>query len=138
MSRILVALLILAAAVAGLALTARAQGDTSPPEETVEPAAPSPSPAPCAPDRILVKVKPGADPAAVIGRYGGTIIQTIPGIDVQVVTVPAGTGQQAIDALNADPFVQYAEPDSVVEIRSEGDGPDCPDMEDDLGPSPQP
>ena len=47
------------------------------------------------------KVLP-ARPAIVIGRYGGTIIQTIPGIDVQVVNVPGGTGQQAIDALNAD------------------------------------
>ena len=155
MTRLLVALLILTAAVTGLAMTARAQQETPPaegeapeqgapeqiitedvaPEQMVpadptsEPVvpvpvviapSPSPSPSPCKPDRILVKVKPGADPAAVIGRHGGTIIQTIPGIDVQIVNVPHGTGQQVIDALNADPDVQYAEPDGVVRISSEG------------------
>ena len=118
MSRLLVALLILTAAVIGLALTARAQQEPAPPSpgETAAPEQPVSSPASpnCPPDRILVKVKPGADPAAVIARYGGTIINTIPGIDVQVVTVPGGTGQQAIAGLSADPEVQYAEPDGVV------------------------
>ena len=68
----------------------------------------------CKPDRILVKVQPGIDAAAVVARYGGTIVRTIPGIEVQVVTVPAGQGQQAIDALSADPEVQYAEADQIV------------------------
>ncbi|MCC7370972.1 MAG: hypothetical protein IT306_21335 [Chloroflexi bacterium] len=133
MVRILVALLILTAAIAGLAVTARAQQEPPPTEEAVpeppaaipEPPAAAPSPAACPPDRILVKVKPGADPAVVIGRYGGTIIQTILGIDVQVVNVPGGTGQQAIDALNADPDVQYAEPDGVVRISNGGSGTGC-------------
>jgi hypothetical protein len=123
MSRIAVSLLVLAFAVAGLAITARAQQD------------PSPSPVPrqdtqgqseavvttCPPDRLLVKLKPGADPASVIARYGGTIVQTISGIEVQVVTVPAGQGQQAIDALSADPEVQYAEADQIVHALA-GDG----------------
>ena len=115
MSRLLVALLILTVAVTGLALTARAQQEPAP-TETAAPEQPVSSPASpnCPPDRILVKVKPGADPVAVIARYGGTIINTIPGIDVQVVTVPGGTGQQAIAGLSADPDVQYAEPDGVV------------------------
>jgi hypothetical protein len=136
----LVSLLVLAFAVSGLALSVRAQQDPPPHEESQpgenyadeqvlapEPAPqkePPISPVPaCKPDRILVKVKPGADPAAVIERYGGTIIQTIPGIEVQVVTVPGGTGQQAIDALNADPDVQYAEADGVV--RASEAGPGC-------------
>jgi hypothetical protein len=132
MTRILVALMILTAAVMGLALTARAQQEPAPletdaPEQTVSlPLEASPMPSPeagpttCQPERILVKVKPGADAADVIGRHGGTIIQTISGIDVQIVNVPGGTGQAAIDALSADPDVQYAEPDGIVRISSEG------------------
>lgn len=121
MSRMLVALLILAAAVAGLAMTARAQQEPIPteipaPEQPVT----SPAPANCPPDRILVKVKPGADPATVIARYGGTIINTISGIDVQVVTVPGGARPQAIADLSADPEVQYAEPDGVVRATGAG------------------
>ena len=76
----------------------------------------------CTPDRILVKVRPGFDPATVIARYGGTIGRTIPGIEVHVVTVPAGQGQQAIDAPNADPEVQYAEADQIVTAAQAGTG----------------
>jgi hypothetical protein len=136
----LVSLLVLAFAVAGLSLTVRAQQDLPAQEESQAPdgengnQAPASEPAPqkeppaspsaaCQPDRILVKIKPGADPAAVIARHGGTIVQTIPGIEVQVVTVPGGTGQQAIDALSADPDVQYAEADSIV--RASEAGPGC-------------
>ena len=112
MNRVAVALLLLAVAVAGLALTARAQQDP-PPQEESQPYL-EPSVSACPSDRLLVKTRPGADPAVVIARYGGTIIQTIPGIEVQVVTVPAGQGQQTITSLSADPEVQYAEPDGIV------------------------
>lgn len=124
MSRILVALLLLVCAVGGLALTARAQQDPPPADASPEASQPAPEAtvSPCPPDRILVKTQPGADPAAVIARYGGTIIQTIPGIEVQVVTVPAGKGAEAIAALSADPEVRYAEPDGVVRATAEGDG----------------
>ena len=128
MSRITLALLLLAVAVTGLAMTARAQQDP-PPEaaslpqtESAMTAQPEPSPTACTPDRILVKVQPGADPAAVVARYGGTIERTISGIEVHVVTVPAGQGQQAIDALNADPEVRYAEPDQIVYATQAGSG----------------
>ena len=50
------------------------------------------------------------------------IVQTIPGIEVQVVTVPAGQGQQTIDALNADADVQYAEPDQLVRASETSSG----------------
>ena len=114
MSRITISLLLLAFAVTGLAMTARAQQEP-PPEEASQPQPQPESPMPgCKPDRIMVKVRPGFDPAAVVARYGGTIVRTIPGIEVQVVTVPAGQGQQAIDALSADPEVQYAEADQIV------------------------
>jgi hypothetical protein len=120
MNRIAVALLLLAFAVAGLALTARAQQE--PPMQEEPQPQPEPSVSACPPDRLLVKTHPGADPAVVIARYGGTIIQTIPGIEVQVVTVPAGMGQQTIDALSADPEVQYAEPDRIVRVAETGGG----------------
>lgn len=148
MRQILIALLILITAVTGLAMTARAQQQEPPPGESAssesvlegteleppaaepvvseppmsQPVAPSPGAANCPPDRLVVKVKPGADAAATIGRQGGTIIQTIPSIEVHVVLVPHGTGPQAIAALSADPDVQYAEPDGVVRIASGSGG----------------
>jgi hypothetical protein len=138
MSRVAVALLLLAFAVAGLALTARAQQDPAPQDglqadqelpEQERPRSERPHETPpsvaCPPDRLLVKVGAGADAAAVVARHGGTVIQTIPGVDVQVVIVPAGTGQQALDALNADPEVEYAEPDGVVRVSQPGPGTSC-------------
>jgi hypothetical protein len=128
MTRIAIALLVLAFALAGLALTARAQQEPVPratPQQDSQPQ-PEPSVSTCQPDRLLVKVRPGADPSAVIARFGGTIIQTIPGIEVQVVTVPAGQGQQTIDALTADPEVQYAEPDQIVQASAGQPGNLCP------------
>jgi hypothetical protein len=124
MGRITISLLLLAFAVTGLAMTARAQQEP-PPEEASQPqpAPEAPMPA-CKPDRILVKVLPGADAAAVVARYGGTIVQTISGIDVHVVTVPAGQGQQVIDALNADPEVKYAEADQIV-TAAQASGSGC-------------
>jgi hypothetical protein len=122
MSRVTISLLLLAFAVTGLAMTVRAQQEP-PPEEASQPQPQPESPMPvCEPDRILVKVQPGFDPATVIARYGGTIVRTIPGIEVQVVTVPAGQGQQAIDALVADPEVQYAEADQIVTAAQAGSG----------------
>jgi hypothetical protein len=120
----LVALLLLGFAVAGLAVTVRAQQEPTP-EARPQPI-PEPSSVACSPDRILVKVRDGVDAAALIGRYGGTVIQTISGIDVQVVDVPHGTGQQAIDVLSADPDVVYAEADQIVTTQAgEPDG-GCP------------
>lgn len=120
MSRTAVALLLLTFAVAGLALTVRAQQDPAPQDESGP--QPAPSGSGCPTDRLLVKIYAALDPAVVIGRYGGTIVQTIPGIEVQVVTVPAGQGKRTIDALNADPEVQYAEPDQIVRALDEGSG----------------
>ena len=136
MTRIAISLLVLAFAVAGLAMTARAQQDAAPQptasslenqssdntsSEKPKPAEPSPM-STCKPDTILVKVNPGADPATVIARHGGTIVRTISGIDVQVVSVPGGTGQQAIDDLSADPDVKYAEADQIVHASGAGEG----------------
>jgi Fervidolysin N-terminal prodomain len=127
MMRIFVSLFVLAFAIAGLAMTAQAQQDPAPESAGVQDPLPSPEPSmtPCKPDSLLVKVNPGADPAEVIGRHGGTILRTISGIDVQVVAVPAGTGLQTIDELNADPDVKYAEADQIVQASQTGGGAGC-------------
>src|SRR3954453_10408756 len=94
MTRLTISLLVLAFAITGLCMTVRAQQDP-PPESAAKPdpqPQPEPSVSSCKPDSLLVKVNPGADPAAVVARHGGTIIRTISGIDVQVVAVPGGTG----------------------------------------------
>jgi hypothetical protein len=143
MTRLMISLFVLAFAVAGLAMTARAQQDPPPdaaasqdnaqsneaPSPDIsaapQPVLPSPEASPvstCKPDTILVKVNDGVDPAAVIARHGGTLVRTIGGIDVQVIAVPAGTGRQAIDEYMADPDVKYAEADQIVRAASTGSG----------------
>lgn len=70
-----------------------------------------------APDRILVKFKSGTDPAsaaAVHRQNGGTVIDTIPQVGVQVVTVPAGTVPAKVIDYGRSPSVQYAEPDYIA------------------------
>ena len=70
-----------------------------------------------APDRILVKFKSGTDPAsaaAVHRQNGGTVIDTIPQVGVQVVTVPAGTVPAKVIDYGQSPSVQYAEPDYIA------------------------
>src|SRR4051812_12313698 len=122
MTRLTISLLVLVFAITGLSMTARAQQDP-PPDSAAKPdpqPQPEPSVSSCKPDSLLVKVNPGADPAEVIERHGGTIVRTISGIDVQVVAVPAGTGLQAIDELNADSDVKYAEADQIVKATSTG------------------
>ena len=122
MGRTALALLLLTFAVAGLALNASAQQDP-PPEEASQPQpAPESTMSSCQPDRLLVKVQPGVDAVAFVARYGGTITRTITGIDVHVVTVPGGQGQQVLDAMNADPEVEYAEADQIVRASAQGSG----------------
>src|SRR5450756_224616 len=70
-----------------------------------------------APDRILVKFQPGTDAAtaaAVHRQNGGLVIDTIPDIVVQVVTVPAGTVPAKVIDYGQSPSVQYAEPDYIA------------------------
>ena len=134
MTRIAIALLVLVFAVAGLAMAVKAQQDEdvqpTPIEASqvqIEQLAPTESPVTaCKPDTLLVKVNPGADAAAVISRHGGTLVRTISGIDVHVVAVPAGTGQQKIDEFTADPEVKYAEADQIVRaVQSGGPSGGC-------------
>ena len=70
-----------------------------------------------APDRILVKFKPGVtllEAAEVHRQLGGQLKATIPGIDVQVVTVPKGQAMAKVKAYSANSRVAYAEPDFLA------------------------
>src|SRR5437867_9815591 len=69
---------------------------------------------PFAPDRVLVKFKPGTAASAVAEAHrqaGGHTLKTILAIGVQVVSVPAGTVLGKVAAYRANPNVLYAEPD---------------------------
>ena len=83
---------------------------------------------PFAPDRVLVKFRPGtaASEIGVAHRQAkGQVLKTISGIGVQVVRVPAGTVLGKVAAYNANPNVEYAEPDfyRVLVIPNEEPGP---------------
>ncbi|MCG3153174.1 MAG: hypothetical protein GEEBNDBF_02484 [bacterium] len=61
--------------------------------------------------RILVRFAPSADADAIHARLGGTFDKFIEGMDVQIVTVPAGQELALIAAYNREAGVDYAEPD---------------------------
>ncbi|MBA2449132.1 MAG: hypothetical protein H0V51_14020 [Chloroflexi bacterium] len=87
-------------------------------------ATPSPE---CVADELFVKFRPGADPAVVSARYGGTIRSAISFIDVYVVAVPYGTVAQKVAEFGADAEVEYAEPVGVARIPESppGESPPC-------------
>lgn len=70
----------------------------------------------CVPDELFVKFLPGADPAVVSARHGGSIKSEIGFIGVHVVSIPTGTAAEKIPAFQADAEVEYAEPVGVVTI----------------------
>lgn len=81
-----------------------------------------------APETVLVKFKPGTTASAVSNAHrqaDGQVMKTIPGIDVQVVRVPAGSVPAKVAAYGNNPNVEYAEPDyyRVLRIPSEEPGP---------------
>jgi len=81
-----------------------------------------------APDRVLVRFRPrtAASTTGMAHRLaGGRKLKQIPGIDVQVVAVPAGTVEQTIARYRANPNVEYAEPDyyRVLVIPDERNDP---------------
>jgi len=106
----LLAALTLLALTAAMAIPALAGLGAAPPGERANAAS-------HAPDRILVKFKLGTDAAtaaAVHRQNSGTVIDTIPQIDVQVVSVPAGTVPAKVAAYGRSAHVQYAEPDYIA------------------------
>ena len=70
----------------------------------------------CAPDELFIKFRPGADPAIVTARYGGTIKSEIAFIGVHVVSISPGTAAEKGPEFQADPEVEYAEAVGVVTI----------------------
>lgn len=82
------------------------------------PGRPTPGEAAFAPGRILVKFQPGvsaAQKAAAHRAQGAHVLQVIPGIDVQVVNVPAGAERARVAAYARSPLVAYAEPDYIAQ-----------------------
>jgi thermitase len=92
-------------------------------------AAPPSNPAPVSDfssQQILVKFKPGTglpEATRIHRRLGGQVKETIPGIGVQVVTVPTGRAKEKVKAYSSDVRVTYAEPDFVAETLGSPDDP---------------
>ena len=81
-----------------------------------------------APDRVLVKFKPGsaaAEHSKAHREAGGKKLREIPGIGVHVVHVPRGKVQDKIASYGANPNVEFAEPDyyRLLVIPDEGNDP---------------
>lgn len=91
----------------------------------------SPPPA-YAPDRVLVKFKPGlaeSEVAALARQSGDRHLRSIPGLDVHVLEVPAGSVLDRVALYQRNPNVLYAEPDfyRILIEPNEGTDPPPPD-----------
>jgi len=89
---------------------------------------PASAPERYAPDRVLVKFKPGTAAAQIAEAHrhaAAVAISSIAAIDVQVVGVPAGSVLAKVAAYQANPNVLYAEPDyyRLLVVPSEEPGP---------------
>ncbi|MCJ7576692.1 MAG: S8 family serine peptidase [Dehalococcoidia bacterium] len=76
--------------------------------------------------QILVKFKPGTslpEVAEIHRQLGGQVKETIPGIGVQVVTVPEGHAMAKAKAYSSNARVAYAEPDFVAQALGSPDDP---------------
>lgn len=67
---------------------------------------------------LLVRVRPGADAAALHRQAGGRFLHRIDGIDVDVVAVPSSSVAAAVTTYRAMPDVVYAEPNRRVRISA--------------------
>ena len=84
-----------------------------------------------APDRLLVRFKPGTPAASIanLHRQAKTqTLKTIPHIDVQVIKVPSGLLQQKLKTYRANPNVEFAELDHhrILILPTEGTDPPPP------------
>ena len=84
-----------------------------------------------APDRVLVRFKPGTAAASVADLHrlaGGERLKTIPHIGVEVIKIPKGRVQQTVQRYRANPNVEFAEPDyhRVLVLPTEGSDPPPP------------
>jgi thermitase len=74
----------------------------------------------------MVSFEPGTSrplAARIHRQLGGQVTTTIPGIGVQVVTVPEGEAMAMDKAYSSYPRVAYAEPDFVVQALGDPDDP---------------
>jgi len=86
-----------------------------------------------APGEVLVKFKPGVDALraeTAVGRLGGAVRQRLQNLDIRRVTVPKGLERKVIDALRADPSVEFAEPNYVRRIAMAPNDPLYPSQSD--------
>jgi len=87
----------------------------------------SPAPAPgFSSEQILVKFRSGTslpEAAQIHRQLGGQVKKTIPGIGVQVVTVPKGQNVAKANTYSSNARVAYAEPDFMAEALGSPDDP---------------
>jgi hypothetical protein len=81
-----------------------------------------------APDRVLVRFRPGTAASAVAEAHrsaAGALLDVLPGIGVQVVRVATGSVTAKVAAYQANPNVLYAEPDyyRLLVVPNEEPGP---------------
>jgi len=77
-------------------------------------------------ERILVKFQPNVslpEAAEIHRQLGGQVKETIPGIGVQVITVPKGQAKAKAKAYGLNARVLYAEPDFVAQAMGSPDDP---------------
>lgn len=78
------------------------------------------------PDRIVVKFKEGVSSVHVAQLHasqGTSIVSEIPQIGVQVLSVPPGEVEAKIAAFEADPRVEFAEPDYIAQVAYDPNDP---------------
>jgi thermitase len=85
-----------------------------------------------APDRVLVRFKPGTAAASIADLHrqaGGQRLKTLPRIGVEVIKIPRGRVQQTVQRYRANPNVEFAEPDyhRVLVLPTEGSDLPPPD-----------
>jgi hypothetical protein len=85
-----------------------------------------------APDRVLVRFKPGTAATSIADLHrkaGGERLKTIPRINVEVIKTPKGRVQQTLKRYRANPNVEFAEPDyhRILVLPNEGTDPPPPD-----------
>jgi thermitase len=74
--------------------------------------------APIAAGRVIVKFKSTDAASQTLQQMSGVVvINSIHGIDAQVLQVPVGQEWSLVDQLRAQPGVEYAEPDYVISIQ---------------------
>lgn len=81
-----------------------------------------------APDRLLVKFKPGTAAIEIANQHmsaNAQLLRTIPDIGVQLLQVPEGTVAASVAAYRHNPNVLYAEPDyyRLLVVPNEEPGP---------------